>query len=189
MSMDSSLLASYCAKRVSCFVRALDERSPATRLPVETFAAQIYMRIITIWCSMSAASVFRRPGPRTLQRAPMGSPHTAVLTGTGQRTYVDGDAAPMEHDQLETPCAFGLLAATVALMTRYADPAPDAKVDIDKMRDLLARKIVSNLFFLQHHPSVPPGFSHVMAQARRHWAGITGQPRAACAPDAPVALH
>ncbi len=95
----------------------------------------------------------------------------------------------MEHDQIETPCAFGLLAATVALMTRYADPAPDATVDIDKMRNLLARKIVSNLFFLQHHPSVPPSFGQVMAQAREHWAGIARQPGVACAPETSVALH
>ena len=94
-----------------------------------------------------------------------------------------------QNDQLETPCAFGLLAATVALMTRYADPAQEAKIGIDKMRNLLARKIVSNLFFLQHHPSVPPGFGQVMAQAHQHWVDLAGQPRATCAPDVAVALH
>jgi len=94
-----------------------------------------------------------------------------------------------DDDRLETPCAFGLLAATVALMTRYADPAPDAKVDVAKMRNLLARKIVSNLFFLQHHPSVPAHFGVVMAQAHQHWVGISREPRAMCAPDCSIALH
>ncbi len=94
-----------------------------------------------------------------------------------------------DDDRLETPCAFGLLAATVALMTRYADPAPDAKVDVDKMRNLIARKIVSNLFFLQHHPSVPAHFGQVMAQAHQHWVGISRDPAATRAPDLSVALH
>lgn len=94
-----------------------------------------------------------------------------------------------DHDELQTPCAFGLLAATVALMTRYADPAPDATIGADKMRNLLARKIVSNLFFLQHHPSVPPAFGQVMAQAHQHWVGIARQPQATHPPAVSAALH
>lgn len=94
-----------------------------------------------------------------------------------------------DDDRLETPCAFQMLAATVALMTRYADPVPDAKIDVDKMRNLLARKIVANLFFLQHHPSVPPGFSQVMAQAHQHWVGIARQPQTMRAPEHSTVLH
>ena len=94
------------------------------------------------------------------------------------------------NDTPQKPCAFGLLAATVSLMTRYADPAPDAKVGKDKMRDLLARKIVSNLFFLKHHPDLPAGFGQVMAQAHQHWESIALPPgKAACACQAPAALH
>lgn len=114
----------------------------------------------------------------------------AASNDTDGRKPAPGDAAMIEHDdQPETPCAFGLLAATVALMTRYADPATDARVDIDTMRNLLARKIVSNLFFLQHHPAVPQAFGQVMAQAHQHWVGIARQPQAVRAPDVSIALH
>ncbi|MFN3984828.1 MAG: hypothetical protein ACK4KV_05035 [Rhodocyclaceae bacterium] len=88
-----------------------------------------------------------------------------------------------DDDQSGPPCVFGLMAGTVALMTRYADPATDGKVGPEAMRSLIARKIVSNLFFLQHHPGVPAPFAQVAANAHQHWTEI-----AAAATDAAVPI-
>ncbi|HRJ22428.1 MAG TPA: hypothetical protein PLZ11_00695 [Thauera sp.] len=81
----------------------------------------------------------------------------------------------MEFDveERQTPCPLGLIAATVALMTRYADPAPGqtASGPCD-VHPLLAKKIASNLLFLQHHPELPAQFGQVMAQARTQWCGM-----------------
>ena len=81
----------------------------------------------------------------------------------------------MEFDaeERQTPCPLGLIAATVALMTRYADPAPGQTASGPRdVHPLLAKKIASNLLFLQHHPELPAQFAQVMAQARAQWCGI-----------------
>lgn len=78
-----------------------------------------------------------------------------------------------DTDTPKTPCPLGLIAATVALMTRYADPAHgQTHASPCDVHPLLAKKIVSNLFFLQHHPDLPPAFSRVMAQAHAHWRSM-----------------
>jgi hypothetical protein len=89
------------------------------------------------------------------------------------------------------PCAFGLLVATLALMTAHASPAPEARVGAvvaSTQRRLMAHKIVSNLFFLQHHPDAPPPLRRVAANLHARWlpmAGKPGKPPSADA-DAPV---
>lgn len=75
------------------------------------------------------------------------------------------------------PCAVGLLAATMALMTGHADPAPGAKVDAATLQRLTARRIVSNLFFLQQHPGLPPGLRQVARQLHARWV-LLAQPAA-----------
>ncbi|WP_230969394.1 hypothetical protein [Nitrogeniibacter aestuarii] len=70
------------------------------------------------------------------------------------------------------PCPFSLLAATFALMTRYASPMPDARICEHRMRSLLARKIVSNLFFLKHHPDLPVGFGQVVTNVHAQWEAL-----------------
>ena len=60
--------------------------------------------------------------------------------------HADDDAAQA------LPCMEAMVAGTLSLMTAWADPNPDAAVDLDAQRQLIARKIVSNLFF----PSAPP---------------------------------
>jgi hypothetical protein len=70
------------------------------------------------------------------------------------------------------PCVQGLIAANVALMTAYANPAPDARVDMASQRRLLARKVASNLFFLREHPLLSPGLRQVMAHAHQHWVAL-----------------
>lgn len=93
-------------------------------------------------------------------------------------------------DQAPRPCPFRLLAATFALMTRYAAPMADARVCEDRMRALLARKIVSNLFFLKHHPDLPGGFGQVVANVHSQWVAMADEDASAPA-ERPVAntLH
>lgn len=79
-------------------------------------------------------------------------------------------------DSLDLPCAQALLAAVVALMSAYAHPAPGAGCDLDLHRRLLARKVVSNLFFLRQHPDVPPPLRQVMAHVHQHWSVLAEGP-------------
>lgn len=78
-------------------------------------------------------------------------------------------------DDAGFPCLQGLIAANVALMTAYANPAPDARLCAEAQRRLLARKVVSNLFFLREHPLLSPGLRQVMANAHQHWAELAAQ--------------
>ena len=52
-------------------------------------------------------------------------------------------------EDMALPCAQALVAGTVALMTVWADPCPDGVADVANQRLLVARKIVSNLYFLK----------------------------------------
>jgi hypothetical protein len=97
----------------------------------------------------------------------------------------------------QRPCAGGLLAGTLALMTCWAAPEPEAKVDAQKQRSLIARKVVSNLFFLRDHPDVGPGLQQVVGRLHQRWvliaqdAAITAPPLDLAAEAAPTgaALH
>jgi hypothetical protein len=80
------------------------------------------------------------------------------------------------------PCAGGLVAATLALMTTWAAPAPDAAVDAEQQRWLIARKVVSNLFFLSNHPEVGPGLRNVMVKVHLRWVEIAQGAQPAAAP-------
>jgi hypothetical protein len=85
----------------------------------------------------------------------------------------------------ELPCAYGMLAACVALMTAFAQPAPDARVDAACQRRLMARKLVSHFFFLGAHPGLPPAFRQVMSNAHAMWMQVAASldsPPAAAAP-------
>jgi hypothetical protein len=85
------------------------------------------------------------------------------------------------------PCAGALVAGTFALMTTWALPdAPGADATSHPQRHaqrqvLIARKIVSNLFFLQHHPALGEPLRRVMAHAHERWL-----PMARNAPAEPV---
>lgn len=65
-----------------------------------------------------------------------------------------------------------LLAGTLALMTAWAAPCPQARLPAPDLRRVLACKVVSNLFFLQHHPHTPPALRQVMANSHAHWLGL-----------------
>ena len=79
----------------------------------------------------------------------------------------DGDDA-----QAVGPCAFGLLVGTLALMTAHAAPEPAAQADPATLRRLMARKIVSNLFFLQQHPDAPPPLRQVATRLHARWLAM-----------------
>lgn len=73
------------------------------------------------------------------------------------------------------PCAEAMLAGTLALMTGYAQQG-DAGV-----RSLMARKVVSNLFFLAGHPHLSDAFRTMLGNLRAHWqaeVSKAGQPAA-----------
>jgi hypothetical protein len=82
---------------------------------------------------------------------------------------------PRFHDDPSSalPCAGGLLAGTLALMTGWAECSDGAR------RVLMARKIASNLFFLREHPQLPGGLRLVVAKVHAHWVEL-----AAAAPPA-----
>jgi hypothetical protein len=79
-----------------------------------------------------------------------------------------------DQDESETrpACAGGLLAGTLALMTTWAAPEPDATIDGPAQRALIARKLVSNLFFLRDHPDLGPGMRIVMGKLHERWTRI-----------------
>jgi hypothetical protein len=77
-----------------------------------------------------------------------------------------------DDDETSLPCAAGLIAATLSLMTMHTLPEPDAPTDHATLRRLVERKIVSNLLYLQQHPQLPPGLRVVAAELRERWAGV-----------------
>lgn len=88
-------------------------------------------------------------------------------------------------DGIALPCDQALLAATLALMTAYANPCTGARVDAATQRRLMARRIVSNLFFLREHPALGPGMRQVMATVHGHWSALARMLEGA----PPEALH
>ncbi len=86
------------------------------------------------------------------------------------RNPIDIDRTNAADDDADgMPCPGALLAGTLALMTAWADPCANAHCTAARQRHLMARKIVSNLFFLKEHPQVPPMLRNVMANAHRRW--------------------
>lgn len=70
------------------------------------------------------------------------------------------------------PSVEALTAGTLALMTGYAQSAADCP-----NRGLMARKLMSNLFFLSEHPHVSPPMRAMLVNLRARW-----QPAAEAAP-------
>jgi hypothetical protein len=86
-----------------------------------------------------------------------------------------------------SPSPEALIAGTLALMTAWADPCPQARLPPGPLRQLLARKVVAQLFLLQHHPQVAPKLRQSVAQARLHWLGLAREAPAPPADPAPPA--
>jgi hypothetical protein len=94
------------------------------------------------------------------------------------------DDDPHAH-AAEHPCPQGLIAANVALMTAYAQPAAGARVDAASQRRLVARKIVSNLSCLRQHPLLSAPLRQVMAQAHERWHELAAELAALAEPTPP----
>ncbi len=72
------------------------------------------------------------------------------------------------NDELaDLPCPIALVAGTFALITAWA--APDAAAP---QRLLIARKIVSHLFLLRHHPALGEPLRRVLANVHERWLAI-----------------
>lgn len=97
-----------------------------------------------------------------------------------------------DDDPLPLPSLEALVAGTIALMTCWADPCTDTRLDTAAQRSLLARKVVSNLFFLQNHPQASEALRQVMSNAHERWVALTqsnAAPAGAQAPSGAAALH
>lgn len=68
-----------------------------------------------------------------------------------------------EDEEHVMPCAEAMLAGTLALMTGHAQSACASQ------RDLMGRKIRSNLFFLGQHPALSASFRQVVHNMHQHW--------------------
>ncbi|MFO6420104.1 hypothetical protein ACLBKS_07870 [Hylemonella sp. W303a] len=76
-------------------------------------------------------------------------------------------------DDLTHPCLEALVAGTVALMSCWAAPSDNGPTSARQQRTAMARKIVSNLYFLKNHPHASPGLRHVMAMAHERWIVVS----------------
>lgn len=101
-----------------------------------------------------------------------------------QGTDADPDAPP-------TPCAEGMLAATLALMTGYAEHCmrPDPAGGKPALPRLLAAKAASNLFFLAGNPALSVPMRATLWRLRGHWQALEqgGAPQVAPTPPCAAA--
>lgn len=67
-------------------------------------------------------------------------------------------------EEYTLPSVEALLAGTLALMTGYAQSARECP-----HRPLMARKLVSNLFYLSAHPQLSPPMQVMLANLRTRW--------------------
>lgn len=84
------------------------------------------------------------------------------------------EACAMDDEAHTLPSVEALTAGTLALMTGYAQSATGCP-----HRSLMARKLLSNLFFLSEHPHVSPPMRAMLVNLRARW-----QPAAEAAPAA-----
>lgn len=83
-------------------------------------------------------------------------------------------------DDIALPCIEALLAATLALMTGYAEHAgtpsggDTGRCDPahQEMRHALAAKVTAQLFHLSEHPLLSPAFRGAIWQLRGHWQAV-----------------
>lgn len=95
----------------------------------------------------------------------------------------DGAEQPLdEADAAELPSLEALVAGTVALMTAHAAPCSQASLPTAQLRHLLARKVVSNLFFLMQHPHASAALRQSLAKAHATWQTLVreGEPGSTC---------
>lgn len=91
------------------------------------------------------------------------------------------------HDDNDLPDIETLVAGLLSQITMWAAPCPASPLDRDAQRALLARKVVSQLFYLQHHPHLSPALRQVMAHAHRRWVALATAPAASPPVEVPAA--
>lgn len=96
----------------------------------------------------------------------------------------------MHHSSCETcdeeytlPPVEALMAGTLALLTGYAQSAPDCA-----HRPLMAAKLVSNLFFLSGHPDLSAPMQTMLANLRTRWQMEAERQQTHTSPSAPTPL-
>lgn len=77
---------------------------------------------------------------------------------------------PTPVAEVALPSSEALLAATLALMTAYAGPAPA------HCRWLVACKVTAHLGTLRERPELSPGLRQVLGAAHRHWQALLEAP-------------
>lgn len=83
-------------------------------------------------------------------------------------------ANTVHHDiDVELPCIDAMLMGTLALMTGYAEH--QCEQGNPRCRDLMAKKIGSNLFFLASHPRLSAPMAAVMGNLQRHWHTLSAR--------------
>lgn len=93
------------------------------------------------------------------------------------------EARDADDDFDHLPSVDALTAGTLALMTGYAQ-APAGCPN----RDLMARKLVSNLFLLSGHPRVSPPMRTMLANLRTRWQRSLQDARVPEVPRQPTPL-
>lgn len=71
---------------------------------------------------------------------------------------------PCCDEEYTLPSVEALMAGTLALLTGYAQSAPDCA-----HRPLMAKKLVSNLFFLSGHPQLSAPMQTMLSNLRTRW--------------------
>lgn len=94
---------------------------------------------------------------------------------------------PQQQDDL--PALDVMMVGTLALMSAWADPCPHAPLGPIELRRLIARKVVSNLFFLQHHPHARHEARLALAQLHAKWVGMVTHVAGALDPEAARTDH
>lgn len=86
-------------------------------------------------------------------------------------------------EEYTLPPVEALMAGTLALLTGYAQSAPDCP-----HRPLMATKLVSNLFFLSGHPDLSGPMQTMLTNLRTRWQMEAERQQPRTGPSAPTPL-
>ena len=83
-----------------------------------------------------------------------------------------GDSVDLTNDERQEASSQALLAGTFASITTWADPHLTEETALNRQRDLIARKIVSNLYYLKTHPEISEELRMVLGRSHDRWLSI-----------------
>jgi hypothetical protein len=79
----------------------------------------------------------------------------------------------MSEDPQPMPGWLTLTGGVMALMSACAHPRPDLPpAEAERLRRLMAHKLLASLRALHGHPQAPPALRRVAAQVHRHWQAL-----------------